>query len=40
MKHDDSFFLQVFDFSLTKSEMDEIDGIKFSRQYFYKMGAM
>ncbi|XP_078341936.1 aldose reductase-related protein 2-like [Crassostrea virginica] len=32
--------IQVFDFSLTKPEMDEIDGIKFSQQYFYKMGAM
>nr|XP_022301255.1 aldose reductase-related protein 2-like [Crassostrea virginica] len=32
--------IQVFDFSLTKPEMDEIDSIKFSRQYFHTMGAM
>ncbi|XP_078341935.1 aldose reductase-related protein 2-like [Crassostrea virginica] len=32
--------IQVFDFSLTNPEMDEIDSIKFSRQYFHTMGAM
>lgn len=31
---------QVFDFSLTKGEMDEIASIKTKRRYFDMMGAM